>query len=201
MLVNLERPAQPSEVEVEAARRSRCDYRSLAVERPLDGLDPEAVFPFPLATDFSSPANQATADLFIARGPTHHNLIHRHHTFCDRQLSWAWQSSGSKLWMVFGDQAEETRHGAPFTNDCCHTWMKSPMFPLPGENDADEGGLEDCWEVQLDAGDVFVFNSALAHFAYPLSPMASVIHHVVGLCHHEGGSTRPDWWPGGKREP
>ena len=90
--------------------------------------------------------------------------------------------------MIFEEHAEERRHGAPFTtNDCCHTWMKSPMFPLRGENDEDAGGLEDCWEVELGAGDVFVFNSALAHFAYPLSPMmASVIHHVVGLCHQEG---------------
>lgn len=139
---------------------------------------------FPLHTNFDADGAVVgdVADLFFAEGPSHHNTIHQHFSFCEEMFSMAWQVSGSKLWMIYdhGHNPSEFLGEPDMATSCCYTWFKSPIIPSSCESHEDE--MERCSEVSLFEGDIMIFPSALPHFAYSTSPMVSLVHHDFSRC-------------------
>ena len=141
------------------------------------------------------PLLSGTLDIFLTASAEHHNLLHRHHTYCTGMISVAWQLEGRKGWWLYPPSATAELGPPSVVSGCCETWLLSPsnnpplLEPWPM--------LSRCWGVELGPGDFLFFSSWPPHFAKPLSPMVSAISHL-SACGARRGERATVLWPQGE---
>lgn len=138
------------------------------------------------------PTMLGTTDVFVSSQSSHHNLLHRHHSWCDGMVSAAWQVEGTKAWWVYDPDVTDELGSPRAHTSCCDTWTQSPAFPQPLSKP--RPALSRCWGAELESGDLLVFRSNTVHFAFPLSPMVSAITHFTA-CGARRGERLEAWWP------